>query len=196
MAEDSTPAVAVSVSPQTPIVARADSFTRWKRLLIVAVLFGYGLWSLYDGFYHFPHDNAVAKAHGFDQMPHPAYDIPMNQGFGILLPPLSIVMLAWFLYGSRGEIRFDGSTLSMPGHPPIPLNALRKMDRSKWDRKGIAVFDYQLPGEGATGQFKLDDFVYDRKPIDQIFAALEAAITAAAKGVAVASTGRPGEGLG
>lgn len=174
-------------APHYPIVARADWAYRWKRYALVAVLFFYGLYSLYDGFYHYPRANAAAAAKGYDIPPFPAYDIPLNRGLGILLPPLAILLLAWSLHGSRGEIRFDGTTLSIPGHPPIPIQALRKMDRSRWDRKGIAIFDYQLPGTTTTGSFKLDDFVYQRKPIDQIFAALEAAILAAAGTAAAAA---------
>jgi hypothetical protein len=179
MSEEPQPTPAPPV-PQYPIVARADSAYRWKRYALVAVLFFYGLYSLYDGYYHYPQANAAARAKGYDQMPYPAYDIPLNRRLGILLPPLSILLLMWSLHISRGEIRFDGATLSMPGHPPVPLNALRKMDRSKWDRKGIAIFDYQLPGTSTAGRLKLDDFVYQRKPVDQIFAALEAAVIAAA----------------
>src|SRR5437660_427563 len=81
-------------------------------------------------------------------------DIKLNKCLGILLPPLSIALLAWWLYGSRGQYRFDGTTLQVPGHPPVPLNALRKIDRSRWDRKGIAYIDYQLPGTTTAGRIK------------------------------------------
>jgi hypothetical protein len=186
---ETSPPTAIHSSPQLPIIARADSLYRWKRYILVAVMFFYGLYSVYDGFYHYPHDNALARARGFDLMPHPGLDIPLNKTLGVLLPPLSIALLAWSLHSSRGQLRFDGTVMSVPGHPPIPLNALRKLDRSKWDRKGIAVFDYQLPGTTTAGRFKLDDFVYQRKPTDQIFAALEAAIVAAAGGGATPTGG-------
>jgi hypothetical protein len=193
-APSSIAAPVIVASPHPIIVARADSMYRWKRFALVAVLFVYGLYSLYDGFYHYPRDNAAARAKGWDP-PHPALDVPLNQSLGVLLPPLSLLLLAWSLHASRGQIRFDGATLEIPGHPTIPLNALRKMDRSKWERKGIAVFDYQLPGTTTAGTFKLDDFVYQRKPTDQIFTALEAAITAAAGAPAVgpaSSSTQPG----
>jgi hypothetical protein len=79
----------------------------------------------------------------------------------------------------------------VPGHPPIPLDKIQSVNRESWDRKGIAVMEYDLTTapmrasktsgpvsyEGVTpgvrGIFKLDDFVYEREPTDVIFKAIE-----------------------
>ena len=99
---------------------------------------------------------------------HTDTDILLQRGLGFLLPPLGILLLARWLYISRGQVRLDPSdTLHAPGHPPVPASAITAVDDALWERKGIAYVRYDLPG-GAGGTVKLDDFVYDRKPIDAI----------------------------
>lgn len=167
----------VPSSPQI-IVARGSLDYRWRRLLIVVGLFGYGLWSAYDGYIRMPRENHQFQQQnpGTDLLPHPGYDIPFNIGFGIGLPPLSLLYLAWVLYASRGSYRFDGATLSVPGHPEIPVNSIQNIDRSKWDRKGIAYLYYQPAGSQKLVAVKLDDFVYQRQPTDLIFEEIEKTI--------------------
>ena len=140
------------------------------------LLFGYGVWSAYDGYVKMPRDNQAAAARGLRELPHPGYDIPFNRAFGLALPPLSLVLLGWSLYASRGRYELDeDDVLHVPGHPPIPLAAVTAVDRGKWDRKGIAYLDYQ-PAHGAAGRAKLDDFVYQRQPTDWIFDRVLAAV--------------------
>jgi hypothetical protein len=76
---------------------------------------------------------------------------------------------------SRGKYRLEDGIVYAPGHPPVPLENIQAVDRELWDRKGIAYVDYDL-GAGKAGQFKLDDFIYEREPVDQIFAAIEATV--------------------
>ena len=148
------------------VVARAATYYRVTRYIMVVVLFGYGIWSIRDGFFRYPRENAEAKAAGKDVLPHAALDVPFNQVIGVLLPPLSIFMLIYSLRRSRGEIRFDGQTLNAPGHPPVPLDAITAVDQRLWDRKGIAYVDYELPDR--KGRITLDDFIYERGPIDEM----------------------------
>jgi hypothetical protein len=163
---DSSPGARANI-----IIARASRDYRWRRYLLVIVLFGYGLYSYYDGFYRYPAENtAFLKLNpGAEKLPHPALDIPFNQTFGIALPPISLLFLVWVFYVSRGEYRFDGTAIQAPGHVSVSIKAIRKIDRDKWDRKGIAYLHYQVPGSAKLGILKLDDFIYDRRPTDAIF---------------------------
>ena len=171
-----SPVPDAAAAPTRPIVARAALEYRLKRIGLVVLLFGYGLYSCYDGFYHYPRDNQAAAARGLKVMPHPGYDIPFNQVFGIGLPPLALLLLARSLYSCRGEYRLgEDDVLHLPGHPPVPLSAVTALDRGKWDRKGIAHLDYQLP-DGTAGRAKLDDFIYQRDPTDRIFDRVLAAV--------------------
>lgn len=73
--------------------------------------------------------------------------------------------------------RLKDDVLYVPGHPPVPLDAIRQIDKSKWDKKGIAYLDYELDSQpnapAVKGSIKLDDFVYDQNPTDAIMAAIE-----------------------
>jgi hypothetical protein len=150
------------------IVARAGRYYRNTRYLIAAGLFLMGLWFIRDGFSKWPRENAEALAAGKSVVPHPGLDVPMNKVFGIVLPPLSILLLARWLYVSRGEYRLSGQTLSVPGHPPIPFDMITAIDQRQWDRKGIAYVNYEV--NKVHGRLKLDDFIYERRPTDEIYA--------------------------
>ena len=88
------------------------------------------------------------------------------------LPPLGLLVLGWSLYRSRGSYRLANNILQAPGHPPVPLEAIRSIDKTDWDRKGIAHVNYEL-ANGAKGTVTLDDFIYDRPPTDEIFRRIE-----------------------
>jgi hypothetical protein len=183
--------VTADAPPAADIVARAATYYRMTRYLIVAMLLGWGVWSIYDGFYKWPRDNrrydeiaskmaeAQKAGRGDEQSKlaaelknykkHTDLDVNLNRLFGIVFPPLGIAMLAWSLYNSRGEIRLTtGDVLHAPGHPPVPLDNLSELERKLWDRKGIAFVKYEVPGS-PPAQIRLDDFVYERKPIDAIY---------------------------
>jgi hypothetical protein len=173
---------AASSSPPADVVAKPDRSFRMKRYVIVLMLVGMGLWFCYDGFYNWPNEKREAEALEKSQLipshkPHSDNDIFANQLLGVALPPLGLLALAWFLYGSRGEYRLSGQTLHVPGHPPIAVDAITQIDKSKWERKGVATLRYQPAGGGSSErQFRLDDYVYERDPTDLILKRLEAGL--------------------
>ena len=149
------------------IVARAGRYYRNVRYFIVLAMIAMGGWFLYDGYVGYPKENEAARAQN-QKEPHNEKSIQLQRQLGYALPPIGLIMLGWFLYRSRGEIRLSGDVVNVPGHPPIPLQSIQRIDKRKWDRKGIAVIEYA--GEnGAAGRFVLDDFIYERGPVDQIF---------------------------
>jgi hypothetical protein len=103
---------------------------------------------------------------------HNDTSINIQKLFAFLLPPFGLFTLIWSFYHSRGEYRLAENVLHVPGHPPVPLDAIRSIDKTRWERKGIAHLDYELPG-GAKGRLLLDDFVYQQRPTDDIFAHIE-----------------------
>jgi hypothetical protein len=177
------------------IVARASTEYRVKRLIIVLMLVGMGLWFGYDGFIGWPRENArieeikkeieaarkandEAKVRSLDAesgklKQHSPMDLNIQKALCFTLPPIGIGVLVWSLYNSRGNYRLSADdVLNVPGHPPIPLDAIRSIDKTDWDRKGIAYVHYELPN-GAKGAARLDDFIYERKPTDDIFKRIE-----------------------
>jgi hypothetical protein len=169
-----TEASAPAATENGPIVARAGQYYRITRYIMTFVLFLYGGWSIYDGFYSWPrwpisHPNEKPKSDT---------DIMFNEVLGLALPPIGLALLIRSLYLSRGEYRLEDDVLYVPGHPPVPLDKIQKIDRELWDRKGIAFIDYQVVGAKA-GTITLDDFLYDRPPTDEIFKKIEAVVVAA-----------------
>lgn len=184
--------------PRGPIVARAGRYYRNTRFIMVLILFGYGLWSIRDGFFAWPKANAEALERarqeavqkGLDPdkvvdpekvVPHPGLDVPFNKVIGVAMPPLALALLAWVLYNSRGQYLLDGQTLHVPGHPPVPFENITEIDKRLWDRKGIAYIRYDL-GDGRKGRLRLDDFVYDRDATDEIYRRIEQYINPAQAG--------------
>lgn len=180
---------APAVPPPGNYRARAGGYFRNVRLIFVAVTFGMGLWFLYDGFVKYPEQRAEyrrldVEVRQIDPISQPEEyqraiaerdqhrdrtdaDILLQRLLGITLPLVAILLLGRWLYISRGEIRLDeNDTLHVPGHAPIPFDQIRWMDDDRWDRKGIAIV--HCGGEGREDSVKLDDFVYERGPVDMI----------------------------
>ena len=192
------------VAPEGPggdVVARAGRYYRNTRYVMCALLIGAGLWFAYDGWIGWPEHNrklaevkrriddaeragdkdAAAAARtelGGMSKEKSSSDILLQKVLAFSLPPVGIALLAWALYNSRGEYRLAGSTLSVPGHPPITFDQITRIDKRLWDRKGIAYVDYEA--DGRSGRIKLDDFVYDRPPTDRIYERIEQAVAPAA----------------
>lgn len=150
------------------IVAGPGRYYRYARYVLTALFFGFGLWCIYDGFVSWPAKNAElvqqGKAREYTDM-----SININRALGVVLPVASLALLAWTFHNSRGRYRLTADdVLEVPGHPPVPLAAIRRVDKSLLDRKGILFLDYELD-TGQAGRLKLDDFVYDQTPTDQIF---------------------------
>jgi hypothetical protein len=184
--------VATPTAPQRavtyPIVARAGQYYRNVRYLLALGAIAAGGWFAYDGWVNWPRMNAeydrleqqhraggtgdeksfkaIVDEQGLKK--HNDLEILIQKVLAVTLPVAGLALLVAMLYKSRGEYRFDGKTLHVPGHPPIDIEAISAIDRAKWDRKGIAYVDYATPG-GGIGRAKLDDFLYDREPTDQIF---------------------------
>jgi hypothetical protein len=173
------PATAERSAPGDEIAARGGTYYRVTRYLFAAVLVGSGAWFAYDGFVKYPRHNELHLLHARDPALHPQ-DYPTHNPSSIglqkalagVLPLAALGLLGWTLYRSRGAYRFAGDVLRVPGHPDVPLSAITRIDKSRWDRKGIAHLDYQLP-TGQTGRLTLDDFIYDRPPTDQILEQIE-----------------------
>jgi hypothetical protein len=181
-----TPDPAVPAAVDEPIVARGARYYRNTRYIFSLVLLVMGAWFAYDGFHNWPRQNELHLLHVRDPVAYPqdypsrdSASIALQKVLGVALPLAGIGLIAWTLYSSRGAYRLSGDVLSVPGHPDVPLANITQIDKSKWDRKGIAKLDYELP-DGRKGRLTLDDFVYDRPPTDRILETIEAKLGVAA----------------
>jgi hypothetical protein len=161
-----------TVAPPGDIVAKYSRSYRIKWLVMGFVLAFGAAYFLYDGYVGYPKANEKAKQEAIAQgkpapeRVHSETDIWLQKVIGYGLIPVSAFVLFWAMHSSRGEYRLANDVLHVPGHPPVPLDAIRAIDQSQWDRKGIAKIDYEV--NGVTGTLKIDDYIYEREPTDQI----------------------------
>ena len=164
------------------------------RYLMCTMIVAMGFWFMYDGHVGYPEHNrkhdeltaridtaastgdadtlaALTKERQDMGNKHSDADLQLQRLLGYAMPPLGIYYLIYMLRKLRGEIRLDNDTLTAPGHPPSPLSSITRLDNALWERKGIAKVSYKL-ADGTEGNLTLDDFIYQRKPIDDIHAVI------------------------
>jgi hypothetical protein len=187
-----------------PFVAHAGKTYRRYRYVMFVLMVGFGCAFLYDGFIRWPAQNDAwnkvetqiqlletkpqmrkelddlrAKQKGMTRK-HTDFDLRLQCVLGFALPPLAVCVLILWLRRSRGEYRLENDILHVPGYPPIPLNSIDSLDKTRWDRKGIAFASYKLPN-GKTGIVRLDDFIYEAYPIRDMVKCIEESILARAR---------------
>lgn len=183
---------APAVSSTGDLVARADFQYRWRVYLFFILVFGYGLLSIRDGFFRWPQQNAewdAMRAQGKmpPQVNHNEAGILINQVLGVVFPAVSLPLFLWLMYRSRGEYRLTGDTLTAPGHPPVQLDKIVALDKSRWDRKGVALVEYQTP-DGKSNHIALRDMVYHRTTTDQIVERIESYLRESGSGTSDSQT--------
>ena len=175
-----------SASSDVEIVAYAGSWYRKARYIMAVICFALAGWFAYDGWVNWPeqnrrYDEIVARKEKPDFTKHSDTDLVMQRALAVTLPVLALGIIGWLLFNSRGCYRLANDVLYAPGHPPVPLSAIREIDKSKWDKKGIAYLDYELDdpsgGKPKTGTIVLDDFVYQQGPTDEIVKTIEVKVT-------------------
>ena len=124
---------------------------------------------------------------------HPEFSIQVQKWLGFALPPIGLGLLVHWLRKSRGEIRLDKQVLSFPGHPDVPITAVDELDKELWDKKGIAYAYYTL-SDNTSGKLKLDDFVYQARPIREIVKQIESELRSQDQTISQAQMKPQGEG--
>lgn len=190
-ATDAPPVEDAPVPPPGPHEAKGGSYFRNVRYVIFLAILGMGGWFMYDGFVGYPTERDEyrrltteaqqlrdaardADAAAIDEQvveqglkDHSDLSILLQKVLGFTLPPIGLVLLVRWLYISRGVVRLDeNDVLHAPGHPPVAMSDVKEIDDRQWERKGISHIGYSV--DGSEGSVKLDDFVYERAPIDAI----------------------------
>jgi hypothetical protein len=180
--------------PTQPIVATYGRYYRNARYIMVAALFAMAGWFAYDGWVKWPAQNVrieevtaeIARISSSDKPEDRARlaeldkekkelgdlkdgtDILTQKLLALGLPALGLAYLAFVIYRSRGTFVLDNNTLTAPGHPPVPIEAMKDIDGKLWRKKGIAFVGYQNI-EGKSGRIRLDAFIYSPKPMDDMY---------------------------
>ena len=116
---------------------------------------------------------------------HTETDLLIQKLLAFTLPAFGIFWGVWTMRETKGQYRMSGDTFYFPDHPPITYDNIRRIDKRKWDRKGVAFVHYEHGDPPMPGVVKLDDFAYERKPVDEMLERIE-------KNVDTDRTGLPG----
>ena len=185
----------IPIDPNSELVAEPAPGYRWKHMILAVGLIVFGLWFAYDGWIRWPNENRRAEqvqrdkdkaqeehddakvqelAKELEQLSrHSGTDLLIQKLLAFILPAGGIAWGIWTLRETRGVYRMTGGTLAVPGHPPITYDDIRRIDKRKWDRKGVAFVHYETGIPPQPGILKLDDFAYDRRATDAILERIE-----------------------
>ncbi len=181
-----------SIATQSgPIIATAGKYYRNARYIMTLLILGFAVFFAYDGWKRYPEinqkidkvdqelqvltnkttktpeDEAQLKKLYDEQKElgskHSDTDIMIQKVLACTLPVLGLGYAAFFIGRSRGQFKLENGILSAPGHPNVPVAGIEAIDNKMWDKKGIADLKY------SGGVVRLDDFIYEQKPIDQIY---------------------------
>ena len=182
------------------IRADSDTKFMLRFLLIAIMLLGYALWSLYDGFIAYPKEmkraeafyapemmamgdneraeqwQVIAQENGWKRSKPKKPDevqglIYWQYGMAIMCTLIGLPMLVRYLRSRKAWVGADKNGIQTSSGASVPFDTITKVDKSKWDQKGIAKIHYSLNGKDRV--FVMDDFKYLREPMGDIMRLME-----------------------
>lgn len=175
---------------------RASLSKTWfrRQILITLFCFGVGLWFFYDGRFGFPQKNErflahkefenqnrsdweqYAKSRGWPKRPperlYKKVDIVVQYAFGVALTIGGIAALGLLIVSKNRTVSSDAEAYYAENGQRVAFDAIRSIDKSKWDSKGIAVLIYQDGRREAKAV--IDDYKFEGA--EQILLQAEAAL--------------------
>jgi hypothetical protein len=181
---------------------RADVHQPYFRKFLFVFLgcTAFALWFLYDGLIGYPHQLTMAEA--YEALPEagrqdawkelaaengwptrtPAksaedirHDIGGQFMMAVLCGVFAIPTLMMFMSGQGTWVEGDETVIRNSKGQEVPIAAITKIDKRKWQDKGIAKIYYEV--DGKTKKFVMDDFKYKREPMGQLLRYAEAGLT-------------------
>ncbi|QEF99570.1 hypothetical protein Mal15_36350 [Stieleria maiorica] len=154
-------------------------------------------WCLYDGLIGYPKKLTIAEA--YESLPEenrrdawkelagengwptitPAktaddvrHDIGSQFMMVVLCMLFGIPALLMFMSGQGTWVEGDQTLIRNSKGQEVPIDAISKIDKRKWEAKGIAKIHYEV--DGKKMKFVMDDFKYEREPMGQLMQFAEA----------------------
>jgi hypothetical protein len=88
---------------------------------------------------------------------------------------IGIPMLIKYMSGQGTWVEGDETVIRNSRGQEVPIDSITKINKEKWDAKGIAKIYYEV--DGKKKKFVMDDFKYDRKPMGELLRLAEADLT-------------------
>jgi hypothetical protein len=95
-----------------------------------------------------------------------------NYGVLIVCSLIALPCLIWCLLSRGTWIESTENGLRSSAGQELSLKQITKIDKAKWDKKGIAIVHYK-DELGSEKKFVIDDLKYQRQPTDLIMAWVE-----------------------
>ncbi len=167
-------------SPATaPIVCHTTPWYTRRAGIIIFMFTAFCGWFFYDGKFAYPakkeiyekyvsmkdKDPAGWKALAIQKL-YPAQPEEMDDAkirtqlqFSVLTGVAALSMLARFLYKRRQVLTADGTSFTAPSGEQVPFSKIFRLDRTKWQDKGLATVFYRDEA-GQERKTVIDDFMY------------------------------------
>jgi hypothetical protein len=133
------------------IEAPLSRYKRTNFLIGIVLCAGLALWCAYDGYF----------SPTFKET-HPQW-WRTNRVAPFILGPVALIIAAWWLGIRNRKVVADENELIVSAKTRIPYDAIEKIDKTYFERKGFFVITYKRPN-GAEAHWKLSDHVYDNLP--------------------------------
>ncbi len=169
-----------------PITCRSTPWYHKRRIAMLLLVFGFSIAFFYDWSIRYPkHREAqmenkrlltekgeadgaaayakVAEEKGWPAKPdmHKDYDYAIKEQliFGILTAVCGAVMLFFYIRTTRGALTADAESFRTPDGQRVPFASAFRIDRRKWDHKGLA-YVYYNDAAGKERRAVIDDLIF------------------------------------
>jgi hypothetical protein len=107
---------------------------------------------------------AMAKQKGWPEKPdlHKNYDFAITweqPGFALLCAVAGVIMLFHYIRTCRGALTADATSFSTTDGHHVPFASATRIDRRKWEHKGLA-YVYYTDDKGREKRAVIDDLVF------------------------------------
>jgi hypothetical protein len=165
-----------------PIVCRVTPWYHKRRVAMMVLLFGFSAYFFYDWKIGYPQERdaavrlkelqeqkreadyaAEAAAKGWKAKP----DLGKNWDYAIteqlvcalLAAAGGVLMLVFYIRTVRGSLRADATSFTTVNGQHVPFASAFRIDRRKWDHKGLA-YVYYKDEKGSEKRAVIDDLIF------------------------------------
>ena len=165
-----------------PIICRVTPWYKKRRIAMLLLVFGFAVAFMYDWKVKYPRNKeaaeyykglpeatrdkdyeAVRQEKNWPEKAEPKtdwdYKIAEQLAFGILCIVSSSVMLFFYIRTVRGALTADAESFSTADGQKVPFASAFRIDRRKWDHKGLA-YVYYKDAKGAEKRAVIDDLIF------------------------------------
>lgn len=166
-----------------PIVCRVTPWYHKRRVAMLVLIFGFSIYFFYDWKVGYPlkreaaetmvqlekenragEYDAIAKEKGWpskapDTTKNWDYAVKEQLFFACLTAGIGMAMLYFYIRTVRGTLSADATSFSTSEGHHVPFASAFRIDRRKWDHKGLAYVFYK-DAQGRDRRAVIDDLIF------------------------------------